>query len=874
MDKKGFPNYLELKPRLPQWVWHIFRFLTFLLTLFVVYTLFVNPELGLTLFWKLLIPLLPASFALIPGLWRNICPMAFLNQIPQLTGFGGQRTLPSWTRNLALLLSIVAFIVFVTSRAPLLNHSATAVGIMLISVLLLAFTGGILFKGRSGWCGTFCPLAPLQKVYGHAPLFIVRNGYCKHCVGCQKNCYDFNPRAAVFSDLRDNDIRWSDKRKYFAALLPGLIIGYFNASQPAETGLGSYYLSILLPLLVAIGLYQTLRNIFHISHYKLVALFGLAALTVFYWYGTPIFASAVESVFRLTLPDGAVISVQIGITVLCIAVAVRGLLSEHAYNQAVQSSAGASIGNGVNALKTAIRNSAGNPEVRERDSDKNFEVRPEHTLLDAIEAAELPIMSGCRMGMCGSDPVVIVAGADNLAPPDGNELTTLRRLGLEGKARLACCCKPTGNITIDLNAEFEAVDPDIITPSIDQAYVAVDNRLKVVIVGNGIAGISTAETLRQFDTDCIISLISREPHHFYNRMGLEKVVYGRTAMQGLYLMQEEWYQRNNIGIWLNTQVLSIDTDSKKILLGTSERLEYDKLVLATGGVALIPSAPEFNLPGCFTIRDASNAVSIRAWVQTHRCKHAVVLGGGVLGIEAADALRKLGLKTTIINRSHRVMERQLDLSAGVILKRFLENNGIKVLTQVSVVRASGSDRIEQVILTNGEVLSADLLLLCVGIRANTELAKTAGLDINRGVIVDQQMRTSNPDIYCVGDAAELPNAISGLWSVGSEQGKIAAAALLGNDARYQAEAVTPIQLKLSGIDLKGFGDVTEDNETESYTGGDVSEHCWKHVSVKNHRIAGGVFVNQPFTANAVISAANNSERKITKEEITALMNRD
>ena len=873
MDKKGFPNYLEVKPILPQWVWHILRFLTFLLTIYVIHTLFTDPELGLTLFWKLIIPILPASFALIPGLWRNICPMAFLNQIPQLTGFGKKHTMPSWAIDLSLLLSIIAFLVFVVSRAPLLNHSGTAVGIILISMLLLALVGGIIFKGRSGWCGTFCPLAPLQKLYGHSPLLMVRNEYCKQCVSCQKNCYDFNPRAAIFNDLRDSNIRWAEKRKYFAALLPGLIIGFFNARQPADAGLVAYFLSILLPLLVAIGIYQTLHNLFQISHYKLVVLFSLAALTSFYWYGTPVIASGVESILGIIVPDVVVVSVHISITLICIAVAIKGLRSEHASNQFELTSAVASTGDGrQHALKSIPFISTDNPNVRERNSGKHFEVRPEHTLLDAIEAAELPILSGCRVGMCGSDPVLIVAGTDNLAPATATEMTTLRRLGLDGKARLACCCKPTGNITIDLNANVEVVDNNIKTLSADRARVATNNKLKVVIIGNGVAGISTAKTLRQLDTNCTINMISHEPHHFYNRMGIRKVLYERTAMQSLYVMNEKWYQSNNIGIWLNTQVLSIDPNKKSILLGTSEQLKYDKLVLATGGTAIIPSAPGFNLPGCFSIRNASDALSIRTWVQTHQCKHAIVLGGGVLGIETAAAIRKIGMKTTIINRSNHVMERQLDFPAGFILKRFLEKNKIKVLTQLSVLRASGANKIEHVHLTNGEVLLADLLLICVGIQANTKLAKKAGLEIKNGVIVDEQMRTSNPDIYCVGDAAELPKSISGLWTVGSKQGKIAAAALLGNNARYKADSIMPMQLKLSGIDLKVFGDVTDDNGNESYTGGDVTNQCWKHISIKNQRIAGGVFVNQPLTANAAISAAKNHEQKITKEVIATLMN--
>ena len=310
MEQREFPNYTQVDPLLPQWFWHGLRVLTLLLTLFVIHTLFTQPELGLALFWKLMIPLLPLSFAVIPGLWRNICPMAFLNQLPRLSGNGLQRTLSAGARKAALLVSIIAFIVFVTARAPLLNHSGAAVAIMLIGVLLLALIGGLVFKGRSGWCGTFCPLAPLQKVYGHAPLLMVRNGYCEPCVGCQKNCYDFNPRAAIFSDLDDTDAWWSDKRKYFAALLPGLIIGFFNASVPAETGLAGYYLGILTPPLVAVGLYFTLQNTLRLGDYRQVALFGLVALGIFYWYGAAVVAAGIQQVFGLTLPPPVIPAIR------------------------------------------------------------------------------------------------------------------------------------------------------------------------------------------------------------------------------------------------------------------------------------------------------------------------------------------------------------------------------------------------------------------------------------------------------------------------------------------------------------------------------------------------------------------------------------
>jgi nitrite reductase (NADH) large subunit len=877
MEQREFPNYTQITPLLPQWFWHGLRLVTLLLTFFVIYTLFTRPDLGLTLFWKLMIPLLPLSFAVVPGLWRNVCPMAFLNQLPRMTGKGLERTLSQGMRKLALMVSIVAFIIFVTSRAPLLNHSGTAVGIMLVSVLLLALIGGLVFKGRSGWCGTFCPLAPLQKVYGHAPLLMVRNGYCEPCLGCQKNCYDFNPRAAIFSDLDDADAWWSDKRKYFAAMLPGLIIGFFNASVPAETGLSAYYLSILTPPLIAVGLYVTLQNTFHLGDYRQVALFGLVALGIFYWYGTPVVASGIEQVFGLTLPPPAILAIRSAAVLVCVAVIVRGLLSERAYAQAQQASSRGSVGGGVRALKAAIRDNENNVQVRELASGKQFEVRPAQNLLDALEAAELPIMSGCRMGMCGSDPVVITEGSDNLEPPDENELTTLRRLGLEGKARLACCCRPKGEITIDLDANPDDIKIGDLTAMTEHETVD-DGRFHVIIIGNGIAGISTAEHLRELDDsadgNCRITLISQEPHHFYNRMGLEKVVHGRAAMQGLYLMQEDWYQRNDIDVWLNTRVVTLNRQDRQIELGTGEWLSYDKLVLATGGRAFVPPTPGADLPGCFTLRDAADALSIRAWSQTRHCKQAVVLGGGVLGVEAADALHQLGMRVTIVHNSYQLMNRQLDLHAGVILRQFLANSGIDVITGAGIQRIDGVERLQRVILTNGEALNADLLLFCIGIRADVALAEAAGLEINRGVRVDTHMRTSDEDIYCVGDAAELPGAISGLWSVGNEQGKVAGASVLGKMKQYEIAAAPPVQLKVSGIDLKCFGQIEDGEGIQSYSGGDVAQHKWKHLSVKDGHVIGGVFVNTPLAANAAISASKQADRTLSKEDINELMSKD
>ena len=165
------------------------------------------------------------------------------------------------------------------------------------------------------------------------------------------------------------------------------------------------------------------------------------------------------------------------------------------------------------------------------------------------------------------------------------------------------------------------------------------------------------------------------------------------------------------------------------------------------------------------------------------------------------------------------------------------------------------------------------MLLCIGVRPNLELARSAGLDVRRGVIVDGRMRTSSPDIFCVGDAAELPGALGGLWSVGSEQGKIAAGAILDGDDRYRTAAMPPVQLKVGGIDLKSFGNFDDDPDTTSMTDGDIARHSWKHLRIKDGVIVAGVFVNSPLGANAAINASKKAE-PLTVGELDEILHKD
>jgi len=851
--EKPFPSYLEMPSRLPGWFWWSFRLATIGVMLVVIWKVWTEPELGFALFWQLLIPSLPLVFAVAPGIWRQICPMALLNQLPRTLGFSREMTLPVKAKNLAYFVSVLAFFFLVSLRHVYFNLDPLALMILIISALSLAFLGGFFFKGRSGWCGTFCPLAPIQKAYGHAPVFTVKNGYCPTCVGCQKNCYDFNPRAAFLSDLNDQDLWYAGHKKFFVAGLPGFAIGFFTAADPIQTGLPAYFLHMAGWIVTTLGIYMAVRIFFRVSDYLIAAIAALSALNIFYWFSAQ---GIVDTAFRLcgaAAPAQAGYLVQALVALVTVRVILNGLKAEKDFLDLNAGSSLPKVGVKVDAVRAGGATAA-DDLVTDQASGRSFAVDPGRSLLEGIESAGLTQDFGCRMGMCGADAIAIVDGMENLNPPSEDELATLRRLGLEGRARMACVCKAAGGaVTIDLN-----MDPNDL-PEPPPPANAVDlgeetGIQKVVIIGNGTSGMAAADEIRRLSPSCKIDVIARENHLFYNRMAIGRLLYGRTGLDDLYLLAPDWYERKNVDVWLNTQVVDVDRERKIVTLGTGETLPYDKLVIAQGASATKPPADGNDKAGCFVLREAADAQAIRAWRQENNCKRAVVQGGGVLGIEAADALHQLNLETSIIQRSERLMNRELDAPGSALLERYLETTGIQVITGASVKSIQGNGKVESIELTNGDVIQADMFVVCAGVSANKELAEKIELDVNRGIVVNEAMQTSDPDIYAVGDVAELPGAVGGLWAVGTAQAAVAARALFGLDAAYVAPN-TMVSLKMDGIDVKGYGRV-DSEDAETIQDSEEAANIHRRLAVKDGRIIGAVFVGPPGTAKDLPPAIN------------------
>ena len=863
--ERFFENFLKIETRVPNAVWQVLRIVMLAFILIVSVGLFFSPERSLPIFWGILVPILPLLLVIAPGLWRQVCPMAFANQIPRMFGFSKNRDLPMALKSRAFTVAVVLFAGFVFLRAPLLNHSGQILGLSLPSAIVLAFVGGVVFKGRSGWCGTFCPLGPIQRSYGQAPLVVVRNGFCSSCVGCQKNCYDFNPRAAVFSDVFDDDAIYASQRRLFMGLLPGLIFGFFVLGTAVPQNLISYWASLGIFCAASMGLYSLAISFLSVDPYRASLAFSALALAIFYWFSGPTLVHAIFSVLNLDpvmgIDNGARF---IGILAAC-GLGFSGWRSERKYLEQRKAENTPRFDAGIKEL-TRLPRSGLKPEATDRETGATIPVPDGSSLLDAVLAAGLKLNYGCKSGFCGADAVAIIDGANNLSPPGEDELATLRRLGLEGRARLACVCQVKGPVTLDRNprAGGEISSTQIRRAKLSDKAKELGLR-RVVIVGNGVAGSTVAQALRRESPSVEITIVTNEAAHFYNRMAVGRLIYDATGVDALQLAPDTWFSENNVKVLRNTVATSIDRKAKKIRLATGQVLEYDRLVLATGARPAQPAPDYLKRSNAFVLRNVDDAQAIRAYAQSAGARRAVVIGGGVLGVEAAEAISHLGLQVRLFQRADRIMNAQLDESGSAVLERYLENTGIHCVTGVSVDKFEGDSTISTAWLSHGPRVSADIYVACLGIQPNLLLAKNAGLETARGIKVSHAMQTSDSDIFAVGDVAE-PTGIpmSGLWPFAANQAEVAVAKLLGAEPKLES-AVTLMRLKSDGIDVLSFGKVPKPSDTQ-WTAQDGADAWWSLV-LRDGKPTGGVFVGPPGSGKSFAKLAQNDASDAALDEL-------
>ena len=266
---------------------------------------------------------------------------------------------------------------------------------------------------------------------------------------------------------------------------------------------------------------------------------------------------------------------------------------------------------------------------------------------------------------------------------------------------------------------------------------------------------------------------------------MSKLVYGGTDLDQITLMPQSWYQEKDIECLLESEVVRIDRDLRRVVTNHGRTLHYDRLLLATGSGNFIPPIKGWGLSGTFALRDIDDALGLRDYALFGKRQEAVVWGGGLLGLEAGEALTRLGLHVTVLVRDSSILQRQLDPDCAALLLQILRELGIDVLLNTELASILGDNEVEAVELKDGRILKCDLFLASVGVRPVVDIAVDAALNVNRGVVVDDELRTSDSAIYAAGDLAEHRKTLYGIWPASVEQAKVAAANLLGDHQTYQ-----------------------------------------------------------------------------------------
>jgi nitrite reductase (NADH) large subunit len=361
----------------------------------------------------------------------------------------------------------------------------------------------------------------------------------------------------------------------------------------------------------------------------------------------------------------------------------------------------------------------------------------------------------------------------------------------------------------------------------------------LVLVGNGMAGVRTVEELLKIAPDrYAITVFGAEPYGNYNRILLSPVLAGEKTLDEIMLNDQAWYTERGITLHTGTRVVAIDRARRTVLGDDGTPVPYDRLLLATGSDAVVLPIPGKDLPGVIAFRDIADVNAMLKAACTHR--HAVVIGGGLLGLEAANGLLRRGMDVTVVHLADTLMERQLDASAAQLLQRSLEARGLCVLTGHETEAIVGEARVQAVRFKNGTEIPADLVVFAVGIRPNIALAKSAGLHCRRGVVVNDTMQTFDPRIYAVGECTEHRSMTYGLVAPLFEQAKVCANHLSHVGIARYAGSLTSTKLKVTGIDVFSAGDFVGKSDTEELLYTDGARGVYKKLVVRDNRIRGAV----------------------------------
>ena len=358
-----------------------------------------------------------------------------------------------------------------------------------------------------------------------------------------------------------------------------------------------------------------------------------------------------------------------------------------------------------------------------------------------------------------------------------------------------------------------------------------------LIVGNGVAGTTAAENIREEDKGGHIRIVTDEDLSFYYRIRLNEFLSGDIKEQDLLAKQKQWYYDQGIDLTLDVRITGAEPRDKVIITEKNEKLSYDRLLVATGSHSFIPPIKGSEKRGVFALRSVLDARNIVTYAKN--IDEVVLIGGGLLGLEAGNALRKLGKKVMVVEFFPRLLPRQLDMDGAVRLQGIMEEMGFSFRLGTRTEEIAGDGVVEAVSLDGGESLPAKMVIISAGVRPNLQLAESMALKCDKGIVVDEYLRTDQPDIYAAGDVAEYRGMPYGIWPAAMEQGKIAGINMAGGDRTYDGTTMANT-LKVVGVDLASAGNIDAENEFESKVFTD--EKVYKKIVIENNQIIGCIML--------------------------------
>jgi len=377
---------------------------------------------------------------------------------------------------------------------------------------------------------------------------------------------------------------------------------------------------------------------------------------------------------------------------------------------------------------------------------------------------------------------------------------------------------------------------------------------KYLIIGNGVAGTTAAENIRKRDDAGAIVILTEEDLPFYYRVRLPEYISGDVREEDLIVRKPSWYEERNIGLKTGVRVVDADPGKKVVITGDNQREEYDALLLAAGSHSFIPPIAGADKKGVFSLRSMQDARDSAEWAKG--VQEVVLIGGGLLGLEAGNAVRKLGKSVMVVEFFPRLLPRQLDVDGAKRLQGIMEGMGFSFRLGAKTQEIAGDGQVQEVLLEGGERLPAEMVIISAGVRPNLDLADALGVAHDKGIQVDERMRTNQEGIYAAGDVAEFQGMPYGIWTAAMEQGKIAGDNMAGGDMRYKG-TVMANTLKVVGIDLASAGNIDAENEFEAKVveDGDV----YKKIVLEENHIIGCIMLGDTKGFNRITKAMSEKE---------------